>query len=303
MIENRFDTAMFTVTPAGKVGIGTTQPSDLLTLESSSDPTIALKHTGTNGFAGIHTTTSLRSWYFGNRRDSANWTVFDNTATTPRLNVSGNAGTLGFVGVGTETPQSNLHVQRNMTGLAQESPFRITKGDAFNNILWMRTFGDGQPVNMELFEGDAFKPGGGAWGVVSDRRLKKDIEPLAGALDKVLHLRSVTYQYKEPAKVGQFPGTQIGFIAQEVEEVFPEWITINADGYKTVNIRGFESLTVQSLRELRAEKETEVAALQAEIAALKAANTALEATLSARLSKLEAVGSSPAPAARTASTQ
>jgi hypothetical protein len=153
---------------------------------------------------------------------------------------------------------------------------------------------------MELFEGDAFKPGGGSWGVVSDRRLKKDIEPLAGALDKVLQLRSVTYQYKDPAKVGQLPGTQIGFIAQELEEVFPEWITVNADGYKTVNIRGFESLTVQSIRELRAEKDAEIAAVKTELAALKAANTALETGIAARLAKLEAAASTTVTTVTTA---
>ena len=131
---------------------------------------------------------------------------------------------------------------------------------------------------MELFEGDAFKPGGGSWGVVSDRRLKKNIEPLSGALDRLMKLRSVTYEYKDPEKDHQLPGTQIGFVAQEVEEVFPDWIG-EKDGYKYVAVKGFESLTVQALREMREEKDAQIENLRAENAALAERLTRLEKTL------------------------
>ena len=198
----------------------------------------------------------------------------------------------GYVGIGTFSPSATLHINHTLNAAApQDSPFLISKRGG-GIALWMRTFLAGGPFNLELFEGQAFKPGGGAWGVVSDRRLKKNIEPLGGALDRLLQLRSVSYEYKEPAKVHQFPGTQTGFIAQEVEEVFPEWVSENADGYKTVTIRGFESMSVQALRELRTEKDAEIADLKEELATLKkavAAQQQVSTRWEARFSALEKV--------------
>lgn len=103
--------------------------------------------------------------------------------------------------------------------------------------------------------GNAFKPGGGAWGISSDERLKKNISTLEGALDKLLQLRGVSYEWKEPEKQGNLTGPQMGLIAQEVEAVFPEWIGVDADGYQTLSIRGFEALVVEALKELKAENE------------------------------------------------
>ena len=65
---------------------------------------------------------------------------------------------------------------------------------------------------------------------ISDARLKENIQDLTGGLDAVLSLKPRTYDWKEGS--GQ-TGTGVrGFIAQEVEEVFPEYV----DEYKTVDI-------------------------------------------------------------------
>src|SRR5687768_5367909 len=61
----------------------------------------------------------------------------------------------------------------------------------------------------------------------SDVRLKRNVSTLEGSLDKLLKLRGVTFEWKDPAKhVGRF-GVQTGFIAQEVEKVFPDWVDTN----------------------------------------------------------------------------
>jgi uncharacterized protein involved in exopolysaccharide biosynthesis len=67
---------------------------------------------------------------------------------------------------------------------------------------------------------------------------------------------------------------------------------------KFVAVKGFESLTVQALRELRAEKDAEIAALKEKIAALEAravARVTLDAELEARLARLEAASGAAAP--------
>jgi hypothetical protein len=78
-------------------------------------------------------------------------------------------------------------------------------------------------------------------------------------------------------------------IAQQVEEVFPEWVGTDADGYKTLTYRGFEALTVESFRELKAKND----ALETSNGALQATNAELAGEVAAikdRLSALEKRG-------------
>ena len=143
--------------------------------------------------------------------------------------------------------------------------------------------GTDDPNTLLEVNGGACKPGGGSWGTCSDRRLKKNIEPLHGALDWILDLRGATFEWREPAAHGDQIGTQIGFIAQDVEPVMPDWITETTDGYLMVNVRGFEALTVEALRELREEKDAEIAARDARIDELET----LLIQLAARVGQLE----------------
>lgn len=91
---------------------------------------------------------------------------------------------------------------------------------------------------------------------LSDERLKKNIDPLEGALGKALKLRGVTYQWKEPAKHGGATGRQTGFIAQEVEAQFPDWVGTDADGFKMLNTDGMSALLLESARALKLENDT-----------------------------------------------
>jgi hypothetical protein len=116
--------------------------------------------------------------------------------------------------------------------------------------------GTTNPLNLLHVNGDASKPGGGSWtNPASDVRLKKNIEPLKGALNRMLQLRGVNYEWKEPASMGNLVGVQMGLIAQEAETVFPDWISTRRDGYKQMTIRGFEALTIEAFRELKTDLE------------------------------------------------
>ena len=105
----------------------------------------------------------------------------------------------------------------------------------------------------------------------SDLLLKRNVEPLKGALERLLQLRGVTFEWEEPEKHGNETGVLIGMIGQEVEKVFPEWVKIDQGGYRNVKFIGFEALTVEALRELQVENE----ALKAVQGTLKAENEAL----------------------------
>jgi hypothetical protein len=58
----------------------------------------------------------------------------------------------------------------------------------------------------------------------SDYRLKEDVAPMTGALDKVALLKPVTYKWKVDGSDGQ------GFIAHELQEVVPECVSGEKDG-------------------------------------------------------------------------
>jgi hypothetical protein len=116
----------------------------------------------------------------------------------------------------------------------------------------------GQPVNIGQnlnVRGNAYKPGGGFWAATSDVRLKKSVRSLKGALEKLSRLRGVSFEWKNPQEQGNLRGEQMGLVAQEVEEVFPEWIDADSKGYKSMTVRGFEALVVEAFKELKAELE------------------------------------------------
>jgi hypothetical protein len=88
----------------------------------------------------------------------------------------------------------------------------------------------------------------GTWSQSSDRRLKTEIAPIADALTQALRLRGVTFGWVDPARQGDQSSKQTGLIAQEVEHVFPEWVTTDRDGYKAVTTQGFPGLAVEAIR-------------------------------------------------------
>ncbi|RAP33594.1 hypothetical protein DID77_02910 [Candidatus Marinamargulisbacteria bacterium SCGC AG-439-L15] len=117
--------------------------------------------------------------------------------------------------------------------------------------------------------GAAAKPGGGSWTSYSDKRLKKNIAPIEGALDKLLSLEGVTYEWKDPSQHGHLKGSQTGMIAQDIQKVFPDWVKTSNSGYLNVTYRGFEALTVEALRDLNTKLESENKTLKRRLESLE----------------------------------
>ncbi len=96
---------------------------------------------------------------------------------------------------------------------------------------------------------------GGNWAAPSDKKLKKNIKPLHGALEKIIKLQGVTFEWIHPEDEGNLMGEQMGFIAQDVEQIFPEWVGTKNTGYKYLSIRGLEGLMIETVKELNQEIE------------------------------------------------
>jgi hypothetical protein len=99
----------------------------------------------------------------------------------------------------------------------------------------------------------------------SDRRLKKNIGPLAlDALATLHQLKPVRYEWKKVLDNGM-KGEQLGFIAQDVEKVLPHLVVTTNDEVKTKSLKYSEFIPV----------------LTKAIQQLEAKNTALKARLDA----------------------
>ncbi|MFH1845072.1 MAG: tail fiber domain-containing protein, partial [bacterium] len=95
----------------------------------------------------------------------------------------------------------------------------------------------------------------GTIGVCSDARYKKDVEDLECALSKVSALRGVTYRWRQdefPKK--NFDGNvHHGFIAQELQQVLPDAIHEDSQGYLSVDYSRVTPLLVEALKEQQKE--------------------------------------------------
>jgi len=109
----------------------------------------------------------------------------------------------------------------------------------------------------------------GAWSG-SDARWKKNVTSLSPStsLGKVLALRPVNFDWR----TGEFPemnfinGTQVGFIAQEVEKIIPEVVTTDDKGFKGMSYERLTPVLTSAVQE----QEKKIEAQQAQIEQLKA---------------------------------
>ncbi|MEM1321923.1 MAG: tail fiber domain-containing protein [Bacteroidota bacterium] len=112
--------------------------------------------------------------------------------------------------------------------------------------------------------------------IASDRRFKRNIQPIANSLDKIKRIQGVNYEFNQEAFAERrFPtGKTMGFLAQNLKEVVPELVKTADDGYMAVNYDGVVALLVEGLNEQQAMIERQEASqlqLQTEIDQLKAA--------------------------------
>jgi hypothetical protein len=93
-----------------------------------------------------------------------------------------------------------------------------------------------------------------AYGSPSDISLKTNIKPLEGALEKIMKLKGVSFTWKEDTDTNKMTGIKddIGFIAQEVQEVLPDLVRKNDNGLLSLRDKGITALLVEAIKELNA---------------------------------------------------
>ncbi|MEO1261228.1 MAG: tail fiber domain-containing protein [Bacteroidota bacterium] len=108
----------------------------------------------------------------------------------------------------------------------------------------------------------------------SDKRFKKNISPLQNSLEKVLNIQGVNYDWR----VDEFPqknfneDQQIGFIAQELEEILPLVVMTDKEGYKSVDYSRLTPVLVEAVKEQQQiidAQQTEINELKSQVASLE----------------------------------
>ncbi|WP_413612266.1 tail fiber domain-containing protein [Bdellovibrio sp. HCB-110] len=222
-----------TLTSSGSLGIGATSPNGQLanTTTNTGDTGTYAAPAGTGINANSINWLGAGAGYIGQFVNSGSaatsngvhiYTVASDSGSYI-LNARSNGSSRflvradGNVGVGTTAPSEKLHVLGNLR--VQGSTDCILGG------------------------------GSGATNCTSDRRLKTNIKEIPKALEKILSLRGVEFDWNEKAlSSGRH---DIGVIAQEVEKVFPTTVIENPEsGYKMVDYAALVSPLIQSTKEL-----------------------------------------------------
>jgi len=111
--------------------------------------------------------------------------------------------------------------------------------------------------------------------VSSSIRFKEDIQPIAGASERLLKLRPVRFRYKKADALGTKP-IQYGLIAEEVAKVYPELVVRNAATGRIDGVR-YDELAPMLLNEAQnqqrqiATQTTKICDLEQQVAEMHAA--------------------------------
>jgi len=240
------------ITSDGNVGIGEESPSSLLDVG------------GDINFSG----NLLQNGSLVDLGDNTLWNTTGDASTTSYLNYDYSTG---HVGIGIEADEDMI---LDVNGEVRVADRISLAGDLryySNNGFAIKTIGE----NAIIFEPDyantapamIIEPDGdvgigttipsykldvagtirGETVSESDIRWKKNIDPIEGSLEKVKQLQGVHYDWKDENKD---QSRQIGFIAQDVEKIFPELVKTDEKGYKSMNYSKVVTVLVESVKEL-----------------------------------------------------
>jgi hypothetical protein len=224
--------------------------------------------------AGANTSTGSTNTFLGEDAGGSNTSGSGNTLVGNLANVGfGNLTNATALGANAVVTQSNSLVLGSVTGL---------NGATADTAVGIGTTAPADRLHVTA----DIRIGSGSTGCVkdadatviagtcaSDLRFKDHVRPFDAMLEKVTRLRPVTFTWRAAEFPSRGFGTResYGLIAQEVEAVLPELVTVDADGYRAVNYSRLPLVTLQALTELKAE------------------NDALRATQAALLTRLEAL--------------
>lgn len=290
-VENLYDTAgsgsgalLFRIMGDGKVGIGTDAPGAKLHVNGGNVMVTGVDGTWVSFDMSAYSSTNWwDSPYFVLSRARG-------TQASPSHLLSGDIlGSFSFRSrvVNSAGSQIDSFATQNhsASALGSDLRFSTTANGATSTSLRMVIANGGNVAIgnnaspsylLHLSSDSAGKPNGGSWANSSDARIKKNISSIEGALEKITALRGVNFEWINPGEHGNAEGTQGGFIAQEIEKVFPEWVNeipptekdaeLVSGGEKIKSLTlpfEFDAYLVEAVKELSAQNKALLARIEA----------------------------------------
>lgn len=222
----------------GEVGIGVTNPGNMLDIveNDGSAVQLAVRNNSSGGRAGISIRHGDTSGVFNLQQMADGRAIIENFSS------------------------AEMQFYAKGTG----GGYRYHTGDS--NNLHLRLQNNGNICGTDsVFEACS-----------SDERLKKNITDIeVSGLDGLMQLRPVTFEWNDIG-VDQYnynaQERRHGFIAQEVQEIFPEWVSEDDKGYLAVDDGNLRFVMLKAMRELKILNDnhaSEIKLLREEIKALK----------------------------------
>ena len=197
--------------------------------------------------------------------DGTNYYVsigYGDATTTGTKGVKGAPGEKGTTGgTGAAFTATNLASDRLVTGNSTTSIIGESNATFDGDNMTLSTGGlvVGTPVTagtvgIGLFTNDVISY------YSSDKRLKENITPIPWALDKVMAINGVYFDWieltdEQRKTIHPNKGRDIGIIAQEIEAVLPEVVTTRDTGYKAVKYEKIVALLIEAIKEQQSEIE------------------------------------------------
>ncbi len=89
--------------------------------------------------------------------------------------------------------------------------------------------------------GDGSEARANGWYMFSDARLKTNLKEIDKPIEKLEAIHGYYFNWKD----GEDQSLQVGVLAQEIEEVLPEIVSTDAEGYKSVDYSKITALLIE----------------------------------------------------------
>ena len=155
-------------------------------------------------------------------------------------------GSYGFLTFAATTNYTGSARRYALTNAYAANKFAILQGGSSAANVGLGAGGSALTGTNPVFIIDGLGEISGDFNDTSDISLKKDIESLGDTTELVKKLNPVSFYWNEEQDKGE--NKNIGFIAQQVEEVVPELVK-GDEGGKSINVTGLVSLLTKTVQE------------------------------------------------------
>lgn len=193
----------------------------------------------------------------------ASATINSNTAITGTLNTTGAATLESTLKVNGATTLDGTLTSNGAATLSSAKVSDLTD----NRVVIAGTAGELEDDANLTFDGTTLLLGSSqdvkarTFVTYSDATLKTDIKPLNNALDKVMSMRGVTYEFKSESSAVTASPREIGFLAQEMKNSVPEVVYGSGNGNLGIDYAKLTSVLVEAIKDQQSQIEELRAAL------------------------------------------